>query len=28
LPADHAVRKYIKKGRPIKTMPDGETLLE
>lgn len=28
LPADHAVRKYIKRGRPITTIAGGETLLE
>lgn len=28
LPANHPVRKYIKKGRPIKIKADGETILE
>ena len=28
LPADHEVCKYIKRGRPITTQADGETLLE
>lgn len=28
LPSDHAVRKYIKRGRPTTTGADGRTLLE
>ncbi len=28
LPADHPVRKYIKRGRPFTTTTEGETILE
>lgn len=28
LPADHTVRKYVKRGRPITTKSDGETPIE
>lgn len=28
LPKDHPVQQFVKKGRPITTMPSGETLLE